>query len=293
MRKRQLGCVIVLVAVLIGCAAAAVTSVYPFAVGVRQLSLSHGSDRPLRTVVWYPARGRAGVGPRRDATPADGRYPLILFSHGLTSRPEAYPAVTVRLAAAGFIVVAPAYPHTSWGVPVYDARDMTNQPGDAAAVITAMLRLGLTRGDPLAGHLDPNRIAAVGHSAGGYTTAGLLSGPNRDLRLRAAVIVAAGRMGLDFAGPTTPVLFIHGRHDPVVPYTKSRSAYEELSWPKAYLTLWNGDHVSPVSPANDGDIAVRTMVNFLKWALYGDQDARSRLRTEGSVSGTSSLESVL
>src|SRR5262245_16241752 len=50
-----------------------------FAVGSRELNLSRG-NRPLRTVVWYPAAGTAG-GPL--ATAAAGPFPLVLFSHGL------------------------------------------------------------------------------------------------------------------------------------------------------------------------------------------------------------------
>ncbi|MEU0765297.1 MFS transporter, partial [Streptomyces microflavus] len=46
-----------------------------FAVGVRQLKLNRGGDRPLPVTLWYPARGAAGEAARRDATAATGRFP--------------------------------------------------------------------------------------------------------------------------------------------------------------------------------------------------------------------------
>jgi predicted dienelactone hydrolase len=80
----------------------------------RKLRFSRGSDRPLTTTVWYPE--------------APGPFPLVLFSHGLTSEPSAYAALLTAWARAGFVVAAPAYPHTSHGVPDYDPVDVVNQP---------------------------------------------------------------------------------------------------------------------------------------------------------------------
>jgi fermentation-respiration switch protein FrsA (DUF1100 family) len=262
-----------------------------FAVGTRQLNLSRGADRPLRTVVLYPANGTAGGNPKANATPAAGRFPLVIFSHGLTGSPEGYQSITTKIAAAGFIVAAPAYPFTSAGVKKFDASDMGNQPADASVVITEVLKLNGKAGDPLAGHLDSTRVAASGHSAGGYTTAGMLSGSTRDARLSAGIIVSGGAMNGKFAGAATPVLFIHGDKDAVVPYATGRGAYDKLTWPKAFLTVLGGDHGplfgAPATPS------IKTMIDFLRWALYGDAAAKSRLPGDATVAGSTTFESSL
>ena len=258
-----------------------------FAVGTRQLNLSRGADRPLRTVVWYPAQGSAGGAVKSNVAPAPGRFPVVIFSHGLTSSPEAMQGVTTKLAAAGFVVAAPAYPFTSNGAATFDAGDMTNQPADASMVITQVLRLDTKSGDLLAGHLDTARVGAGGHSAGGFTTAGMLSGTNRDERVKAGIIISGGSLGGQFSGAATPVLFIHGDRDAVVNYAKGRAAYDKLTWPKAFVTIIGGDHVSPVS----NPTAMKTMIDFLRSTLYRDEAAKARLSSDATVPGKSRYES--
>ncbi len=260
----------------------------PFAVGSRQLDLVRGHDRPLRTVVWYPAAGGAGGPVRTNAKMADGRFPLVLFSHGLTSSPEAMRGVTTRLAAAGFVVAAPAYPFTSSGAAAFRPGDVANQPGDASSVITAVLKRDAMTGDLLAGHLDPGRVGAAGHSAGGFTTAGLLSGGTHDGRVRSGVIISGGLLNGPLSGPATPVLFVHGDNDHVVRYAKGRAAYDKLDWPKGFVTVVGGDHTRPVSdPA-----VVATMIDFFRWSLYGDATARSRLAADATVAAKTRYESA-
>src|SRR5690349_9404153 len=86
-----------------------------FAVGARTLALSRGPDRPLPTTLWYPAGGAFGGPARPGAPPASGRFPLVILSHGLGGSPEFYAPIGTRWAAAGFVVAAPAYPHTKNG----------------------------------------------------------------------------------------------------------------------------------------------------------------------------------
>jgi predicted esterase len=185
-------------------------------------------------------------------------------------------------------VAAPAYPFTSNGSTSFNAGDMANQPADASFVITEVLKLAAKAGDPLAGHIDPDRIGAGGHSAGAFTTAGMLSGRDRDPRLKAGIIVSGGSMGGAFSGAATPVLFIHGDSDAVVKYAKGRAAYDNLAWPKGFVTIIGGDHISPVTSS----AALKTMVDFLRWTLYGDATARSRLASDATVAGKSRYESA-
>ena len=264
------------------------------AVGVRQLSLSRAADRPLPTTLWYPASGVAGGGARSGATPAAGRFPVVILSHGLGGLPQHLAPVATRWAAAGFVVAAPAYPHTRQGAATFEIADLLNQPADASYVLTQVLALDTAGGDPLAEHLDTAAVAAAGHSAGGYTTTGMLAG-QRDHRVRAAIVVAGGSLSGQYAGAPTPLLFIHGDADDTVPYKDGRAAYDAAqSWPRAFLTLLGRDHISYLAPGGAGfDKVVATTTDFLRWTLYRDAAAKGRLASDGTSAGSSRWESTL
>jgi dienelactone hydrolase len=269
------------------------TPAQPFAVGSRQLALSRGSDRPLPTTLWYPATGTAvPAGVKAGAAPAVGRFPVVLLSHGLQSLPSDLAAFGVRWAAAGFVVAAPAFPHTHRGTGSFDVNDMVNQPADGSFVITQVLALDATAGDPLAGHLNSGEVAATGHSAGGYTTTGMLT-DGRDGRLRAAIVLSGGQMGGAYTGSPAPVLFMHGDADPTVPYSSGRAAYNALSWPKAFQTLIGGDHNSYLFAGGRGfDQVAATTTDFLRRTLYGDTAAQGRLAADATAAGVSRWESA-
>ncbi|WP_320066312.1 chlorophyllase/cutinase-like alpha/beta fold protein [Micromonospora sp. RTGN7] len=249
-----------------------------FAVGVRQLKLSRGDDRPLPVTIWYPARGSAGGTPQRSATAATGRFPVVMFSHGMNSRPDDYASLLTRWAAAGFVVAAPTFPHTALGGDG-NVLDVLNQPADVSYALTRVLALDAKAGDPLRGRLATDRVAAAGHSAGGVTTIGLFTG-GRDDRLDAGVVFAGSALGVGtaFSGAAAPQLFVHGEADEVVDYATGRAAYDKVPWPKAMLSLPKGDHGRALL-ADDAALRVvsETCVEFLRWTLYGDPEARHRL----------------
>lgn len=259
-----------------------------FIVNQREIAVTR-EGRQVRTVIFHP-RGELVDG---EWQLPPGTFPLILFSHGLRGSPEIYERSLRTLAAAGFVVAVPEYPFTSADAAEYNPVDLVNQPADASAVITAVLDLDTTEGDPLAGHLDPVRVAAMGHSAGGYTTMGLLSAA-RDVRVRAAVVLAGANLGNSFAGPAVPVLFVHGEDDPVVPYRHGRTAYDLVPWPKAFLTVidaGHADYLNRGSPANGAVTA--TVLDFLRAALYGDAAAFERIPTGATVEEVTEFESTL
>jgi dienelactone hydrolase len=253
-----------------------------FAVGVRHLTLARAADRPLPTTVWYPATGSPGGTPKAGAAPAPGRFPLVLFSHGLGGEPENYEPALRRWAAAGFVVAGPAYPHTSHRSGDANVLDIGNQPTDASYVITEVLK-------QFTGQVDPQRIGAAGHSAGGFTTVGLFTA-KRDARLRAGIVIAGGPMGGAYTGPAAPLLFVHGDQDSTVSYDTGRSAYDKDPWPKAFLTLVGHGHTDYLGQGDAFDAAMRTSTDFLRWGLYGDAAARARLAADGTRAGVCRLD---
>jgi fermentation-respiration switch protein FrsA (DUF1100 family) len=240
-----------------------------FIPAVRRLALTRGKDRPLPTTVWYPTSG--------------GPFPLILFSHGLTGRPSDYADLLTAWVRAGFVVAAPAYPHTSGGARDLNVLDVINQPADAEYVITQVVAR-------MPGKVDPRRIAAAGHSAGGITTIGMFSG-SRDDRLVAGVVLA-GRQVLPapFRGPSAPMLFVHGKVDPTVPYADGRSAYDAVRWPKAFLTVTAGGHTPT---GRELSVVAATTTDFWRWSLYGDRAAKARMGKDATKGDLATLSGRL
>jgi dienelactone hydrolase len=199
---------------------------------------------------------------------------LVVFSHGLSALPRYFAPLMQRWASAGFVVVAPTYPHTRAGATDPRLGDVAQQPADASAVITEVLRPGILRAQ-----VDDERIAAAGHSAGGITTV-LMFTSQRDPRLVAGVVLAGTVVNDDpFVGPPAWLLFVHGTTDLLVPYAGGRMAYRADPWPKSFLTLDGRGHVEPyLTPGTESyEVVADTTVDFLRLALYGDHAAGQRM----------------
>jgi dienelactone hydrolase len=260
------------------------------AVGVRTIQLARGGDRPLPTTIWYPAQGRPGGAAKPNAPAARGRFPLVLFSHGIGGLPAYSQQLTIPLAAAGFIVAAPTYPFTHDHATPLNTDDVDNQPADASVVISAVLGLDARQGDPFYGHLNGS-VAAGGFSGGALTTAGLL-GKYRDPRVTAGIMIAGGRMG-EFQGADAALLFIHGDADPVIAYSRGYGAYESTSWPKAFITMRGQGHGEYLRAGASGyNQTIRSMISFLRWSIYGNAASKRQLRRD-AVSSVTSFEAAL
>jgi predicted dienelactone hydrolase len=99
----------------------------------------------------------------RNAPPADGKFGLIVISHGAGGLSLNHRDLAMALASHGYVVVAPAHPRGEnndiSGVSVWVGR-----PNQVSRVVDALLEdaeLGV--------HIEPERIGVVGHSNGGYT----------------------------------------------------------------------------------------------------------------------------
>jgi dienelactone hydrolase len=149
----------------------------------------------------------------------------------------------------------------------------------------------LESGNPFAAHIDPARMAAVGHSAGGSTTNALFT-RHRDPRLKAGISISGRPQGA-YTGSPVPLLFIHGDKDPVVAYDQGRTAYNADHWPKAFLTLLGTQHGAGLGEPDRGHVQVMTtMLDFLRWTLDGTTAAKNRLVDDGTLAGVSRFESV-
>lgn len=151
------------------------------AIGFRETTLDKGGVRPLHVSVWYPTKSDGevavvgenlafyGVRVLRDAAPAPGNRPIVLLSHGYSGSWRNPSWLAMALAAQGYIVAAPDHPGTT----TFDqdpsrAATLWERPRDLSRVIDALA------GDTgLAGEVDTKRVAAIGHSLGGWTVTAL------------------------------------------------------------------------------------------------------------------------
>lgn len=146
-------------------------------VGFRQLQLNKASERVLDVALWYPTGDRgnpepvgenvafAGTPALRDAKPTTRQHPLLLLSHGYGGNWRNLNWLAHDMAAQGYIVAAVDHPGTTTrNKTTRAAQQLWERPRD----LVAMLNF-LTDAPHIAGPVDPERIAAAGHSLGGWT----------------------------------------------------------------------------------------------------------------------------
>ncbi|RLQ88581.1 alpha/beta hydrolase family protein [Notoacmeibacter ruber] len=136
---------------------------------------------PVGASVWYPA-GREtyvikiGDNPIFKGTPAyvgaavaEGRFPLILFSHGSGGNMDNAAWLSSALAAKGAMVLAVNHPgSTSGDSSPRRSVHLDERASDLSGALDALLA------DPaFAPHIDRSRIVAVGFSLGGATALNL------------------------------------------------------------------------------------------------------------------------
>jgi fermentation-respiration switch protein FrsA (DUF1100 family) len=189
------------------------------------------------------------------------------------------------------VVAAPSYPHTAGGAASYDPHDVPNQPGDAVEVLDQLLAKDKAADDPLFGHLQVDRVAAAGHSAGAITTVGLFTSA-REVRLSAGIVLngSALEASAAFTGPAAPMLFVHGVKDDTVPYAYGKQVFEAVPWSRALLTVTDGGHLTT---AADFETTTATTVEFLRWTLYGDQAAKAQIPAKAATGGVATLTDQL
>jgi len=149
---------------------------YAAEAGVREISVAapeRGRDLPV--TVWYPAEAGGkpvlvgdnkafkGAPASMDAPFLQGRFPLVVMSHGSGGRIQGMSWLATELAKAGFVVAGPNHPGTTSGdsTPA-DTPKLWERTHDLSAVIDM-----LTTDPQWSGVVDAGRIGIVGFSLGG------------------------------------------------------------------------------------------------------------------------------
>lgn len=153
-------------------------------VGFRQFTLNNGDDRATDVTLWYPTSDKgksAQVGENRvflgtpalnDAQPIAQPHPLLLLSHGYGGNWRNLNWLASGMAQQGYIVAAVDHPGTTTrNKDKLAAQQLWQRPHDLTLLLSHLLKK-----PELAGPVDPERIAAVGHSLGGWTVIELAGG---------------------------------------------------------------------------------------------------------------------
>jgi len=268
-------------------------------------------DRTIEVILQYPTSDSADDqdAPIVDAPPAAGRFPLVVFAHGLLADGLALERRTQHWAGAGYLVALPTFPLTSG--PDAWVEDIVQQPADVSFVIDAVLALDANPDDPLQGHVDTEHVAAGGHSYGGTTTYGVaFNSCCIDERIDAAISLAGLEVsfpGGDYAHPpATPLLLVHGERDNLVAIGESSDAVWAKALPPVYyLRFTAGDHDNYLGRAASPGSQVRrhpapreelaevldvAVVAFLDAHLRGDAEGLATLPTLTEESGLATFE---
>jgi dienelactone hydrolase len=186
-----------------------------------------------------------------------GAWPLVLYSHHSRGNRRSATYLTTHLASHGYLVaaldhsevVAPEIAGNVQGV-------IANRVPDARFLLDFML----TGAIQCTARPDPDRIAIVGHSAGGWTALAL---PETDTRIQAVVALAPGGASnpkpgiihfiLSFNWPRPPAtLYIVAEDDVLTPIAGMHELYSRTPELKQMVVLPRADHMHFVDNVEQG-----------------------------------------
>jgi predicted dienelactone hydrolase len=237
----------------------------PYAVGLRTVTVTDTGDaaRSFSVDVWYPVDPDATSGVANaeysfipglgytsersfaDAPPAEGPFPLVVYSHGSGGFRWVATFFTEFLASKGFVVAAPDHTGNTaidsfTGASVDSPTNANNRPDDITDTIDAVLAASNDPDDVLAGRVDDSRIGLTGHSFGGFTALASVSGHTNavgttipDPRITAVVVMAPYTLLLsddELAAVDVPTMMISATDDLTTPIaTNTERPWELIS----------------------------------------------------------------
>lgn len=237
----------------------------PYAVGVTTLQLDG-----VPVEVWYPAMPDAVAGLSKDAydmrewlpaeaqqkipaadsptfemnayrdvDAADGRFPLVLFSHGMGGYRMQSSFLMTHLASWGYVVAAPEHPERGLAVLVENG---VPRGDDAPAAMRATLELMIAEntraGGMLEGRVDTSMVAVTGHSAGGAAVLDMAADDGIDTWLT----FASGGFG-NGGGPAIPSFMLAGVTDGIASVSQIEGAYDRQAADKRFLSIDTMGHL--------------------------------------------------
>lgn len=145
------------------------------AVGIKKIAVNDPvSQQPMQAVAFFPSHGQADhtvIGPyelavSRQAAIAEGAFPVILLSHGTMGSMLGHHDFASGLAQQGYMVVSVMHPGDNF----QDPRLIGTSSVIYGRALQISAALSAALADPLlSDHIEKDRIAFIGFSAGGAT----------------------------------------------------------------------------------------------------------------------------
>ena len=189
----------------------------------------------LRSMLTGDAPSTYSYAATRDAAVASGKFPVVLFSHGFGGFRTQSTFLTSYLASRGMIVIAPDHPSRDLAAALSSGTFETDDP---QVHLLESLDFLVNDNEKFAAHVDADRVATLGHSAGGGTALAAAA----DDRIDGYVSMASGRLGPagESPMPAKPSFFLSGSVDSIVPPSRTAAAHKVAPSPSLY---WNIDGV--------------------------------------------------
>ncbi len=293
--------------------------------------------RPLNVHLLYPAKSEGkpalfggnpalyGFEAIPDALRVEGRFPLVLLSHGLYGCWSKEGWLAAELVKSGMIVAAPTHPGTAWvNKEPLETPKLWERPRDLSRIIDYV-----KENEGWREAIDGDHIAAIGHSLGGYTAVAMAGGridharyceahPNRnvcqwtrkvglgadevaiaklesslvDLRLTAAISLDLGfTPALDptsIAAIDIPVLVIGAGHEmPEMPLAEESRHFAEML-PKStstYREIAAISHFSFFAECKPGAVDLLALAGEGGEVVCGDGNGRDRKMLHEEIIG--------
>ena len=182
---------------------------------------------------------------------ADGRFPLVLFSHGFASFRTQSSFLTTHLASWGFVVISPDYIERGLGG-LSASPGVANRPEPDLVEMTVAAARALDTGTgQLAGRIDTSRLFPIGHSAGGWSST-RLAGERTDVSSWISISFGVSLPPLTWwSGSTLPdamrnpdkaAMWITGSHDHIVDVSLVETAYAHTSGERKLVIVPRSGH---------------------------------------------------
>jgi predicted dienelactone hydrolase len=231
-----------------------------------------GDKIPL--LLFYPAlseESRRAFGPYTveaawDSPRAEGKFPLVLISHGTGGSPLVYRTLARFLARSGYVVAAPEHPRNN--------RNNNELAGTVDILASRPRHLRIAADAAVAEFADstPPRVAAIGHSLGGYTVLTLAGGRPKcfdwetkdrqerevevehDARIDALVLLAPATVWFRDPGALSsvriPILMLTGEKDHLAPELHGQLVLRGVGDPSQvdHRVIANAGHFAFTSP---------------------------------------------
>ena len=170
-----------------------------------------------------------------------GPYPVVLFSHGYGGERLYYSNLLAGIASWGYVVVSADYLERGLAAQALKLMTPPSNAQDTAIMRSSLHAVEQASGDaasPLSGVVDPKRVAAVGHSAGGGTAFNALDDPSVKTAVGWAPVPPSGTPS------SKPVMLIGTQGDSVVTPSAVTKAYDAFRGPKVLVEISGEGHNS-------------------------------------------------